>query len=77
MELNVKILENDELLLTPEPPDCWDGNQVKYFTGEYPWLFFNNKKIGYKICRNVNLNLTKRQGVHMGQKNGFMEILLQ
>lgn len=54
MELNVKILETgEELLLTPEPPDCWNSNQVKYFTDEYPWLFFNNKKLRCKICSNV------------------------
>jgi len=29
MEVNVKNLETDEELLTSEPPDCWDNNQVK------------------------------------------------
>jgi len=41
---------------------------VKYFTEEYPWIFFNNKKIGCKICSKANFNLTKHQGTHGSQE---------
>jgi len=36
LEVNVRILETDEELLTSKPPDCWENNQVNYFTKEYP-----------------------------------------
>lgn len=29
-----------------------------------PWIFFNNKKIGCKICAKANFNLTKHKGTH-------------
>lgn len=41
---------------------------MKYFTEEYPWIFFNNKKIGCKICSKANFNLTKHQGTHGSQE---------
>jgi len=41
---------------------------VKYFTEEYPRIFFNKKKIGCKICSKANFNLTKHQGTHGSQE---------
>jgi hypothetical protein len=41
-------------------PDCWDSNQVIYFTKNYPWMYFKEKKIGCTFCRDVNLNLFKK-----------------
>lgn len=41
---------------------------MKYFTEEYPWIFFNKKKIGCKICSKANFNLTKHQGTHGSQE---------
>ncbi|KAL4119983.1 hypothetical protein QTP88_012733 [Uroleucon formosanum] len=36
-EVSVQTLEtaDEELLLTPEPPDCWENKKVKYFTEVY------------------------------------------
>lgn len=61
-ESETEAWENEVFLLNTESPDCWDNKQVKYFTKEYPWMFFNNKKIGGKICSKANFNLTKHQG---------------
>lgn len=70
-EVSVQTLETvDEELLTLEPPDCWENKQVKYFTEEYSWLFFNKKKLGCTICKNVNHNLTKHQGTHCRRQDG-------
>lgn len=43
---------------------------MKYFTEEYPLLIFHNKKLGCKICNNVNINITKHQGTH-----GYEELI--
>lgn len=68
-DVSVQTLETaDEELLTLEPPDCWENKQVKYFTEEYSWLFFNKKKLGCTICKNVNHNLTKHQGTHSSKE---------
>lgn len=50
------------------PPDCWDRNQVKYFTDEYNWLYIHSKKLGCKICKKANLNLIKIQGMHVSKE---------
>lgn len=49
------------------PPDCWDRNQVKYFTDEYNWLYIHSNKLGCKICKKANLNLIKIQGMHVSK----------
>lgn len=41
---------------------------MKYFTEEYPWIFFNKQKIGCKIFSKANFNLTKHQGTHDSQE---------
>jgi len=59
---------NCELSYDEVPPDCWDRNQVKYFTDEYNWLYIHNKKLGCKICKKANLNLIKIQGMHVSKE---------
>jgi len=38
------------------------GSKTKYFSEEYPWLFYNANKLGCTICKKTNLNLAKNQG---------------
>lgn len=63
-----ETLLNSGLSYDGVPPDCWDRNQVKYFTNEYNWLYIHNKKLGCKICKKANLNLIKIQGMHVSKE---------
>lgn len=49
-------------------PQCWDSKQVKYFTDEYPWIFFNGYNLGCKICKNGFLNVVRTKGIHFAKE---------
>jgi len=54
---------DDEFTVSLIPKqECWDLKQLKYFSEEYPWLFYNANKLGCIICKKINLNFAKNQG---------------
>ena len=46
-------------------PLCWSLNQYTYFTGNYPWLFAIDNKIGCTVCRDVSGTIGPHRSVGM------------
>jgi len=42
--------------------ECWDKNELKYFSEEYLWLLYNAKKLGCTIYKKTNLGTRINQG---------------
>ena len=43
-------------------PQCWTDELYVKFREEYAWLFFNNGKLGCKVCKQINkIGQTSRQ----------------
>lgn len=44
------------------------SEQVKYFSKEYQWIFFNGKNLDCNLCKTTNLTLLKSQGIHCAKE---------
>ncbi|XP_025419314.1 E3 SUMO-protein ligase KIAA1586-like, partial [Sipha flava] len=67
------LCQPNEFLRDDDTPECWDLKQAKYFSEEYPWLYFKNKKLGCNICHDLNLNLNKNQGSHVHVSSNWIQ----
>uniref|UniRef100_A0A3P8S0K5 HAT C-terminal dimerisation domain-containing protein n=1 Tax=Amphiprion percula TaxID=161767 RepID=A0A3P8S0K5_AMPPE len=57
-------------------PECWSEAQVLYFSENYTWLKSKNKKLGCRVCSQINVRVDMQQGQKASQEwCGFLASL--